>query len=91
MRFRKEVGKKAKGDEKLLVKTEGWEAITLVDIARIVVHHYHNEDLLYPQGRGGELVFEFLRDCVKNPDRIDWVASQYKLSKGVVLRLRDFM
>lgn len=96
MNFRKVKGKKKEGDEILLVKTDGtdgWEAVKLIDIAKMVVFKYQNEDFLYPppQFRGGQMVLDFLRDCIKDPSRIDFIAAQYKLKKGVELRLHHFM
>jgi len=90
MKFRKVKGRKAEGDEILLVETVGEEAITLRDIAEMVVFKYYNENLLYPptpRRRGGEMVMDFLRECIENPNQIDLVAVKYKLSKGVKLTL----
>lgn len=96
MKFRKIKGKKKEGDEILLVKTEGcdgWEAVKLIDIAKMVVFKYQNEDFLYPPPRfqGGQMVLNFLRDCIKEPDRIDFIATKYKLTKGVEVKLHHFV
>lgn len=93
MKFRKIKGRKKEGDEILLVQTNGEEAVTMRDIAVMVVHKYHNENLLYPppKFKGGEMLMEFLRECIKHPDQIDLIASQYELTKGVKLKLEHFM
>ena len=92
-KFRKIKGRKKDGDEILLVKTDGEEAVTMRDLAVMVVHKYLNEELLYPrpQFRGGEMLIQFLRDCIKNPNQIDVIASKYELTKGVKLKLHHFM
>jgi len=75
------------------VETDGYEAVTMRDIAVMVVHKYLNEELLYPRPRfrGGEMLMDFLRDCIKSPDEIDVIASKYDLTKGVILKLEDFV
>ena len=77
----------------MLVETDGEEAITLRDIAVMVVHKYQNEELLYPRPKylGGEMVMQFLRECIRNPEQIDLIATKYKLQKGVNLTLEQMM
>ena len=93
MKFRKVKGKKHPDDEILLVSTEGEEAVTMRDIAVMVVHKYYNEELLYPPPKfeGGEMLMRFLRDCVENPDKIDLIANNFELTKGVKLKLHHFL
>lgn len=93
MKFRKVKGKKHKDDKILLAKTDGEEAVTMRDIAVMVVHKYYNEELLYPPPRfeGGEMLMRFLRECIKNPDRIDIIAHKFELTKGVKIKLEHFM
>ena len=93
MKFRKVKGNKHKDDEILLGRTDGEEAITMRDIAVMVVHKYYNEELLYPPPKfeGGEMLMRFLRECIENPDKIDLIATKYELTKGVKLKVHHFM
>lgn len=96
MKFREVKGKKKDGDKILLGKTDGtdgWEAIRLIDVARMVAFKYENENLLYPppKFRGGEMVLDFLKECIKEPDDIERIAWQFKLRRGIEAKLHFFV
>lgn len=67
----------------MLIQTDGEEAVRMIDVARLVVYWYQNEENLYPQPRyrGGMMFLDFLMDCIKEPDNIEGVAERYRLPR----------
>lgn len=62
MRFKTKTGKKGRGDQILLVRTDGYEQMTYEDLFRMVVKHfYDNEDRVYPPpAKGSKYLLEAL-------------------------------
>ena len=86
MKFRFIPGRKKEGDRILLIQTDGEEAVKMVDVAKMVVYWYRNEENLYPPpGMGGEFFLSFILDCIQEPENIDIIAERYKL-KGLSQR-----
>ena len=53
-------GRKGNGDLVLLARTEGWEVITFRAMGRMFEHSARNEDRLYPDGDGAEMLMKYL-------------------------------
>jgi hypothetical protein len=68
LQFRVQRGRKGRQDLILqwLTPTRGWQTISMTAVALLVEFLHENEGRLYPFGRGGEMVMDFLRDAVTN-------------------------
>lgn len=89
-RIKSEQGRKHPDDRKIWVASPGgaYCLLTLASLGAITTLWYYNEEVLYPSPlsgghfRGGEMVLDFLRDCVR--DGVQMAAEKNQLKTPTV-------
>jgi hypothetical protein len=81
-------GKKGNGDKVILIKTNGFHALTYEDLFKLVKLQYMNEDKIYPPPfKGKEYLVNALLDL--RDHSVEEVLKKYKL--WVPQKLHDFL
>lgn len=71
-------GRKHPEDKIILVKTDGWEAPTFIELLRLIVVHLKNEDRIYNKGMGGHMLIAAIIEAWKGATQEE-IEKRFKL------------